>query len=353
MTEVTQAHDEAPDDVAESILAGLDAESDEPSPESETPPSDAPGDAQEPDDSDAAPADASTEPPAEAQGDEPPADSETPPEPEVSAEPFAFTVDAKRVAVDGATVSGDTITLSREAWQRQVQPHLADRAKLARDRQVLEQRLQQKSVAEHQAAQLVDMLRGVANLDEDQAIEWALGLKAKMPMMLKDAEIAALQQQQQPLQALAQDRDAQVTLEQVAEWRNTALHAYLDTPEFRDVKTDQRFLNRAQRQLELATPLLLREGRDAAGQPAVEADWERFHAILKAEADDARELQSQTKRLKEIEAAQRANATAAKAIPPAVSARGKPTGATKTTKPQTREQYDELMDKLARGEIDI
>lgn len=343
MTPETDAPDLTPDVAADAILAALDADAGEPSPTPASDPSVPPDVPTEQPDG-AAPAEPS-EPAADAQGDPPPADTPTPPTTEP--EPFAFTADAKRVQVDGATVQGDTITLSRDAWQRHVQPYLADRGALARQRQSLEAKLQQKSVSEQQSAQLVEMLRGVAGQDEESVIAWALEWKDKLPMLLKDAEIAALKAQHAPLADAAHQQETALTEQQVGDWLDASLQTYLDTPAFQDVRRDQRFVARAKRQLALGLPLIL--GRDAQGR--FTADWDRFQGILAAEAEDAREIGKQAAQLKTFEAAAKANAQPKKTIPPAVTSNGKPTGLTKQTVPTTKAEFEAQLAELATGDL--
>lgn len=355
MDTATQVADTVDPD-AEAILAQIDALPDEPSPDGADTPS--VPDAQPPAPDDAVPADAPTDVPDDAQdaaSPPSPADPASPTTPEVVPEPFAFTVDAKRIAVEGATVTGDTITLTRDAFQRQIQPYLADRAGLARQRQALEAQLGQKSVREAQFAQWAEGLQAIAGKSEDERIEWAIELAATLPQkfkdMEKDAKIAVLEARSQPLQQLASDQQAQVTEQQVTDWLDASIHAYLDTPAFHDLKGNTRFVQRVQRQLKLGLGLILSEGRDANGQPALQADWQRFQSILDAEATDAREIAEQAKRVQQYEAAAKANAqTRAKPIPPAVSATGKPTGAVKVTSPQTKDDYEAMIERLAAGE---
>lgn len=354
MDTATQVADTVDPD-AEAILAQIDALPDEPSPDGADTPS--VPDAQPPAPDDAVPADAPTDVPHDAQGTDtppPPADPASPPTPEAVPEPFAFTADAKRVAIDGATITGDTITLTRDAWNRQVQPYLADRSQLARQRQAMEAQLQQKSVREAQFEQWATGLQAIAGKSEDERIEWAIELAATLPQkfrdMAKDAEIAVLKARTQPLQQLASEHQAQVTEQQVTDWLDASLHTYLDRPEFHDLKGDTRFVQRVQRQLRLGLGLILSEGKDASGQPALQADWDRFHGILSAEAADAREIAGQAKRLAQIEAAAKANAQRPKAIPPAVTAKGKPTGAVTTTTPQTKDDYEAMIERLAAGD---
>ena len=307
---------------------------------------------------DAGPSDASTEPPADTQAsddapasDEAPAEAATPEPAAPTAEPatpFAFRVDGKSVDVTGAEVRGDTITLSREAWNRQVQPYLADRAGFTRQRQALEQRLQQRGVAEQQAAAFLTDLQQQVGKPDEEVIEWALKLKGDLPVLLAKAEVAALKAQHAPLVAEATQRaeqeQAALSEQQLTDWVSQSLATYLDRPAYGDVKGDARFRRRAEEKLALALPLLLQ--RQADGQ--VTADWARFQAILDGEAADSREWQAYQRRVQEIEAAAKANAQKAKAVPPAVRG-GAPAGATKTTQPLSRDAFEAELDALASG----
>lgn len=353
----TETHDTAFD--PEAMLAELDA--DEPSPDESDVPSDAEPQADEPqaepaqddDDADAVPADAPTEPPDDAQGDTPPADPATPDTPAVEPEPFAFTADGKRVAVEGAVVEGDTIRVSKDAWLRHVQPHLADRTVFARERQAFEQQLKARSVREQQSEQLVQMLQDVAGKPEDELIEWALGLKQQMPMLLKDAEIAALKAQSEPLRAQVAEHEQQVTEQQVADWLTASVHAYLDTPQFNDLKGDTRFVDRATRMLRANVASILYEKPGADGQPTIDAHWDKFQAILADEAADRREFAAQSKRIAAFEAAAKANAKSpSKQVPPAVSTTGRPTGPAKQPPvPTTKDEMYAVLDQLATGDL--
>lgn len=296
---------------------------------------------------DAVPAQAPTDDADQAQDAEPsPADPASPEaEPPIVAEPFAFGVDGKRVTVEGATVSGDTITLSREAWQRQVQPHLADRGQVARQRQQLEAQLQQKGARERQAEQFMASMQQ-AMATEESAIEWALKTQQDWDKLQLKAELEAVKAGRVPLEQAQAQREAEVTDEQVGQWLTDSLHTFLDRPQYRDVKADARFLKRTEARLADALPLILR--RDAQGQ--IVADWSRFERILDAEAGDARESLAQTKRLKEIEAAAKANAQqATKPVPPTVASTGKPSGATSKTTPLTQDEYERELDRLQSG----
>lgn len=342
MDPVTQ---EPVDPSADAILEALgdpgELSLDDPQP---SPDGDQPTEVQPEPSPDAVPAQASTEPPAEAQdtGTPSPADPDTPESEAPTPEPFAFTADGKRVQIDGATVAGDTITLTREAWQRSVQPHLADRAQFARQRQQLEAALSQKGVREEQSGKLIQMLEGIAGKSDEEVVEWALGLKDKMPLLMKDAEIAALRQRAPEAPA-----EPEITDEQVGQWLDTSLQTFLDRAQYRDVKGDARFVKRTQARLADALPLILRQ--DAQGQ--IVADWQRFERILDAEAQDARDLAAQAKRLKDIEAAAKANAQKAKPVPPTATTTGKPTGVTTTTKPTTKAEFDDYIEQLAAGNI--
>lgn len=341
---------------ADALLAELDADEAAPSPDETPDPTDAPVETQTSDGQAQSPADAaaSASPDEAAAQDSPESPAATADSPDTTEpdapqpEPFAFTADAKRVTVEGATVAGDTITMSREAWARQVQPHLADRGTWARQKAGLEQQLKQKSVAEGQAQALVQSIQGLAQMDEEQAIQWALDMRSKMPTLLKDAEIAVLKAQHAPLVEQQQAQQAQLSEQEVEQWLDASIHHFLDTPPFQDVRGDTRFLERAKRVLGAAFPSYLGPFKDGQYQ----TNWPLFQALLTSEADDARAVTKQQAEqaaaLKKYEAAAKANAlkTKAKPVPPTISG-GKAAGTTQPSAPASREEWDKELDELA------
>jgi hypothetical protein len=69
--------------------------------------------------------------------------AEEPPAAAESTEPFHFRADGHDIVVDGATLTGDSITIPREAWNRDVQPYLADRRGWERERSRLQTQVRQ------------------------------------------------------------------------------------------------------------------------------------------------------------------------------------------------------------------
>ena len=340
---------------------------DEPSPPADEP-SEAHGDladspAQPDAPEDAAHDEVAAEPVADAQAttdeapasDAAPADPTPTPEPQPDPEPWQFTVDGKRIAPEGATLAGDTITITRDVWQRQVQPFLANRAEIAKREQAFRQRIEQKSAREAQSEALIEQFKAISQQDEAAVIEWALSLKDKMPLVLKDAEIAALKAQAQPYQEQAQAEEAALTDAQVEEWLGNSFEYHLtNDPQFAAVRSDGAYRTRALEVLAFALPSILTRTTDAQGRPQLVANWDRFKKIMHREAEVAEERAATAKRLAEIEKAAKANAekaTAAKKAPPAVSAQGRPAGATERKKPATKEEFEKEFEALMRGDI--
>lgn len=198
-TDATAAPEETVE--IEEVLDELDLP-DEPDAESEP---DAPAD-----DEGAAPPAESSETAEPADG--PPA-SETVPDALTTAEvsepeperPFSFRADHTDIAVDGAVVQGDRITIPVDVWQNRIRPHLvADRMALQRQSYETGHREALKTVEQHPtvkyAEELVKAMDGVLELPEDRLLEW---IQDKQ----RNADLLRLRAQNQAL--LARDQDGQ------------------------------------------------------------------------------------------------------------------------------------------------
>lgn len=352
--------DDAPisgDEVADRILASLtaspDASPDAPAPvESEAkPPVEA-----EP----AAPsADAVPEPPADAVAESPaPTDASpapiTPDNPTPDpGTPFSFKVYGKVVDVPGAVKRADgTITLTDDAWKRLIQPNLHDAADVQRRlaekdtalRRAQETRAERERVAEQVMAKIGALMN---EADDEKFADAMFRMRQNFPLLVKDAELAAVKAERDA--RLAEDRQvaerqaAESEPEAVKSWVDQALDVALARPEYAEDAKDPAFRARAARVLQLG----IRQVIPAEGK----VDEAAFFRILEAEAQDARERRAILSRAQQYEAAAKANAQQAKAPPPAVPARGTPTGASKTPQFKTKAEYEAYLDQLASSPV--
>lgn len=295
---------------------------------------------------------AATEQPADAPETPAPVDvTDAPPTTtEPTPEPFHFRVDGKRVAPDGMTRSGDTITLSAETWDRQVMPYLANRGAIAQREAQLRRQLEQKGTREAQSEALIKQMESVTAMDDEALVNWAFELRQKMPVVLKDAEIAALKSQHQPLVEQQQAEQQALSDQQVEEWLGGTVDYFLDQrPEYQALKADPDARKSAERALALALPTILSKGTGEDGQPAFQANWERFHQVLGWEAERAAKWAERDAAFKKIEAAAKANAAKVKAAPPAVSGQGKPAGAVAKQPPKDRDEFEARLRAFAEG----
>ncbi len=349
------------DSLIDSLLA-LDT-SDEPRPEDT--PADAPADPT-PDPTDAVQVDATEDAPAPAAvTPEPPADaaaspdapSDAPPAPLPASEPFTFTVDGTKVDVPGARIQGDEIILTKDAFARAIQPRLADRGAWQKERQTLlaDAKAAREHVSTEQAQAKVVLQKLAALVEEpDEIARWEAleDMRAKLPLHLRDAEIAALKSRTTQVESKEQDESrsrAQAELE-AAKPANIAAHLdhLLAQPDYDALKSDR------QRVLELlvdnADKLYVATGEPdpVTGIPPLAFNYEFAAKQLGREAKYAAD---RAKQYQTVQAAAALNASkTSRPAPPSVPASGTPTGTQKVNPIKTKADFEKLIDSLAAGE---
>lgn len=143
-------------------------------------------------------ADEGTEPGAASPEDQP-----TAAEAQHTAEPFTFRVDGSEVEVPGATRTGDAITIPADAWNRVVQPRLADRSAWQRERQGFQRQIAElteradpeKNPDVVRARELGRALDALMELPEEQIYDRIVELRQQWPILRERAEKEALKRQ--------------------------------------------------------------------------------------------------------------------------------------------------------------
>jgi hypothetical protein len=279
-----------------------------------------------------------------------PASADTPaPTSEAPAEPFVISVDGKRLPVEGATIKGDTITIPKDVWEREIRPkYVADRSTWRTKEQQYQQAIRQlqdggPAQAKYDAlSQQFEQLLGIT--DDQQRWEAMEALRAALPIHQAKAEAEFYRRQAEALHApvQAEQHEAQVTQLRSAatQYVESVVADLLTNPQFREYHD----LAGAKDRL---TAVLT---RDAAhfitgvtagpdGTPQFSTNAQAFWALVQDEAGYIRqhtkhqaELKAQSDKLAKIEAAAARNAEKAAGpkhkAPPAVAAKGSPSGVT-------------------------
>jgi hypothetical protein len=301
--------------------------------------------------------------PAPAADDAPPADAaptpaeqvpaETPPQgqvPPVPASPvvppptWSFKADGREVTVPGAKVTADGILIPKDAWQRTVQPHLADRA--AWNAQVQEFRRteaglreQVEAVEKGQHPAIVRANAVTAKFTElmdkgpEAVAEWLDNFQQNRPILEANARAAAAEAEREQYKSRISQADQERQQAALEPQKRTAVEqqvtALLASADYKDLGLDsQRIVQRL-----LKDPrTYVTADRDypefglRRGELAV--DVARVQEEISDLAEQARTWQAQ-------KAATAANSRAAAPVPvpPATPVRGSPTPGGKTTTP--------------------
>lgn len=300
-----------------------------------------------------APAEVTTEPIAEAAAS-PDAPTDAPPAQSPAPEPFRLTVDGTTVDVPGATVAGDTITIPRDAFQRVLQPRLADRREWQRKEQGYQQQIKQATervtteAAQSKAA--LDKLAAILDEPDDikrwEAVE---DLRAKLPVLIRDAKIAALESRDTQASTREQEEQRAKHLAdlQAAMPANVADHLdhFLAKPEYGALKSErQRVLDHL---LDNTDKLYLPNGEPdpTTGIPPLAFNVDYVTRLLGREAKYAADRAAE---FKKVQDAAKANAsTARRPAPPSAPATGTPTGTVKAVPIKTKAEFDQYLDNLA------
>jgi hypothetical protein len=332
---------------SEAIVAGIDFDEDEgegegagAAEEEESPPADA------------EPADTDDSPPAEEATDEP--DDDAPPAAQTApaadseegddgpeAVPFVAKFDKQELAVDGAYEVGDLIVIPKEAFQRQIRPHLGDRHAWMRTEKALKAevaRLQgEKGEKESLADSLVEEITRLTSPgNEAELMEFLNDMERQGPILQANAKAAAAEKRLRDIEAREQERYREEEEAELPQVMEASVSDWVDRlaaghPDLQGVELDTASLKREL--LGLKEKVFIRADRDypdagvKKGDLAVDTDL--VFALMRQEAQAQKRIAA---RLKERTAAAATNAKATgstrRPAPPAVGARGDavPTG---------------------------
>lgn len=331
--------------------AGADAA---PDAETEPPPSAEDADAGSPPDADAAESDDAARPEGQ-----PAPDKSTAAEAD-AAEPFTYKADGTEFEVPGAEVKDGEIRLTREQWQRHIQPQLADRRRFIEERRRLHAQAEQAG-ERHKGElekwqQIGQALEQVLSAPDEQLIQRIAQLKRQWPQLKLQAERAALEDERKTLTSQQETRQREAQAEQL----RPQLRQHLDGAVRKvaeevvpDAGLDDEALGRVSDKLmRLWNAGLFFEADEAlaaemgvpVGTPMVRTDW------IEDELRDRAELLSAVReRQKKAAEAKRKNDAALgrdkKEPAPTVSAKGSPAPGEKTPdfSKMDQDEYDRYL----------
>lgn len=162
-------------------------------------------------------------------------------ESETEREPFSIRVDRQEYDVPDAYVEGDNIVIPREAFQRSVQPMLADRNVWRQERSELLQTIEdldpQKNPDVVKANAFLEKVNEVFE-DEESAYAFFKDFNANRDKLVLDAERAALDAEKKQFQSTASRKQASEQAEELAGQMETALDSVLE-----EAKTIEAYAN--------------------------------------------------------------------------------------------------------------
>ena len=189
------------------------------------------------------------EPKAEAAPDAPIAPDGQAPEPasEIVWEDFSLKADKSEIKLTGAKASGDEIRMPRSTWQKEVQPHLADRSVWERDRQKLEAQLREvrdsRSTAEVEAQEVLKFYKGLLEKTPEEQWAWIENVSQNKEALLAKAEAAAATHRAERAEAVTnaqRQAEQQVELQRVAtDMLGRAVDLVLADNDFRELGIDR------------------------------------------------------------------------------------------------------------------
>lgn len=285
----------------------------------------------------------------------PPEEPEAPaaPDPKTAAQPFGFKLNGAQVDVPGAIERDGYIAMPREAWNRVVQPRLADREMLVRRESELQRQVAElhpdRNAEVQKARAIIGMIDQAVKAGPDGLYDWAEQFIAKLPVLEAEARAAAAEARANRHESEEQQRDQQQAVQeirqQVEQTLRSEAQAILAEPEFKDLGLDPEDLHRDLMEIRGSIFFVPTEDDPARGLRAGEIVF-RKDLIRRLVERVAGPVKKERARLAEVSKARRTNeaATAPAQVPPAVPARGTPAaGGKAASTPTTKEEWEESL----------
>lgn len=283
------------------------------------------------------------------------------PTPSNDTRPFKFRVDGAEVDVPGAVETDELVAMPREAWNRYVQPRLADREAWRRREADYKRQLETKSAKEIRAEKTIekfDALLKLASEDEDKALEFLQDIGRQLPVLEREARIAELEAQVNRRQTVEQEAEDE---ERAAELRTQLeqdlrgrITEFSKDPRFAGVDVD-----RAHRRLwRIADKVYFQPDQDLtdpeSGQVLVKKgeigiNFDLIREELAELAELSRGVATTTKKVEAAAETNRRALARPKAPPPGVSAKGSPAAGGEVKTFATKAEWEEHIDSLAHG----
>lgn len=282
--------------------------------------------------------------------------------------PFSFRLDGLAVEVEGATEKDGTITLSKDAWQRHVQPRLADRGKIqAREARHVGRirELEQESQAREERFGLI--LKNVDAIlsDKQKLIAFAQNFEAESPRFRLQIENEILRSDTKRKEQATQQSAAQAEEREFVELAQPRLpaaikqvvtdlgiKAQLDSATLESIASEVWAMHESG----IASPFFRVKENDGSGIDPRESKWgvdfDRLARIAGPHIKLAAQAATRAVQTQKAEEVAKANAAvlgkAKNTPPPTAPAQASPTPGGAAKYPTTPEEYAAWKDKRAR-----
>lgn len=282
-------------------------------------------------------------------GDQDPA----PEQPEsVEYEPFTLKADGRQQVLSGSMNMGHGIYVPRDTWQKEVQPFLADRAKLVAERDRLQRQLESKAPIEQQAQAIVDHFEALLTGDPDKAWEWFQSFQTNAPVLLAESRTAAAEAKASAYERERETERVQEATRQFNERAPGVLRSAVDVtvrlPEFQDLGLDAQLVYDQLARLPIGQTFFtasedIPEWGVKKGDTTV--DWNLVAHHVQSVAEHAKRLREREQQqqieasVREAKKANQSRGGKRKPVPPAVPAAGTPTPRGTEFMPKSQEEW--------------